>query len=221
MIWRDHWWFLEDHWKCRWFWRDYWKFSMVFGALSPLNVFWRSDHCHQWFFNGFWSCYHRSQWFSMVLDHWSNDAMVSMDGCGLMGFTTSPISQLSYLISQSVSQGNWSHPAHCNIWSWPWSLILSSDISQAFLLLINFPGFLLLINQIVFMEDFHGHQSRSWHGVTQKSQYWKRPNQHGFTMWTLHASLQSLILILTLGPLIRYWTKLPNTDPRPTRAQMN
>ena len=20
---------------------------------SPLNVFWRSDHCHQWFFNGF------------------------------------------------------------------------------------------------------------------------------------------------------------------------
>ena len=50
---------------------------------SPLNVFWRSDHCHQWFFNGFWSCYHRFQWFSMVPDHWSNDAMVSMDRCGL------------------------------------------------------------------------------------------------------------------------------------------
>ena len=28
-------------------------------------------------------CYHRFQWFSMVLDHWSNDAMVSMDRCGL------------------------------------------------------------------------------------------------------------------------------------------
>ena len=27
--------------------------------------------------------YHRFQWFSMVLDHWSNDAMVSMDRCGL------------------------------------------------------------------------------------------------------------------------------------------
>ena len=28
--------------------------------------------------------YHRFQWFSMVLDHWSNDAMVSMDRCGLL-----------------------------------------------------------------------------------------------------------------------------------------
>ena len=31
----------------------------------------------------FWCCYHRFQWFSMVPDHWSNDAMVSMDRCGL------------------------------------------------------------------------------------------------------------------------------------------
>ena len=29
--------------------------------------------------------YHRFQWFSMVPDHWSNDAMVSMDRCGLHG----------------------------------------------------------------------------------------------------------------------------------------
>ena len=28
-------------------------------------------------------CYHCFQWFSMVPDHWSNDAMVSMDRCGL------------------------------------------------------------------------------------------------------------------------------------------
>ena len=27
----------------------------------------------------FLCCYHRFQWFSMVPDHWSNDAMVSMD----------------------------------------------------------------------------------------------------------------------------------------------
>ena len=50
---------------------------------SPLNVFWRSDHCHQWFFDGFLFSYHRFQWFSMVPDHWSNDAMVSMDRSGL------------------------------------------------------------------------------------------------------------------------------------------
>ena len=34
----------------------------------------------RWFFLFF---YHRFQWFSMVPDHWSNDAMVSMDRCGL------------------------------------------------------------------------------------------------------------------------------------------
>jgi len=28
--------------------------------------------------------YHRFQWFSMVPDHWSNDAMVSMDRRGLI-----------------------------------------------------------------------------------------------------------------------------------------
>ena len=57
---------------------------MVLRRPSPLNVFWRSDHCHQWFFDGFSFFYHRFQWFSMVRDHWSNDAMVSMDRCGLL-----------------------------------------------------------------------------------------------------------------------------------------
>ena len=49
-----------------------------------MNVFWRSDHCHQWFFDGFLFSYHRFQWFSMVPDHWSNDAMVSMDRSDLV-----------------------------------------------------------------------------------------------------------------------------------------
>ena len=60
------------------------NFQWFLRRPSPLNVFWQSDHCHQWFFNGFWYCYHRFQWFSMVLDHWSNDAMVSMDRYGLV-----------------------------------------------------------------------------------------------------------------------------------------
>ena len=32
----------------------------------------------------FLCCYHVFQWFWMVPDHWSNDAMVSMDCCGLL-----------------------------------------------------------------------------------------------------------------------------------------
>ena len=35
-------------------------------------------------------CYHRFQWFSMVPDHWSNDAMVSMDRCGPLWALGSP-----------------------------------------------------------------------------------------------------------------------------------
>ena len=46
--------------------------------------FGRSDHCHQWFYDGFLMLLPSLQWFSMVPDHWSNDAMVSMDRCGLM-----------------------------------------------------------------------------------------------------------------------------------------
>ena len=67
---------------------------MVFKRpLQIFNGFW-GDH-HHWMFLGsltiaingftmvFWCCYHRFQWFSIVPDHWSNDAMVSMDRCGL------------------------------------------------------------------------------------------------------------------------------------------
>ena len=61
------------------------NFQWFLRRPSPLNVFWRSDHCHQWFFDGFSFFYHRFQWFSMVRDHWSNDAMVSMDRYGLVG----------------------------------------------------------------------------------------------------------------------------------------
>ena len=57
---------------------------MMLRRPSPLNVFGGSDHCNQWFFDGFWFFYHRFRWFLMVPDHWSNNAMVSMDRCGLM-----------------------------------------------------------------------------------------------------------------------------------------
>ena len=62
--------------------------------LQIFNGFW-GDH-HHWMFLGgltiaingftmvFWCCYHRFWWFLMVSDHWSNDAMVSMDRCGLV-----------------------------------------------------------------------------------------------------------------------------------------
>ena len=70
-----------------------------------MNVFWRSDHCHQWFFNGFLFCYHRFQWFSMVLDHWSNDAMVSMDRCGLVG--SSSISTGELITNQKLTIAPW------------------------------------------------------------------------------------------------------------------
>ena len=61
--------------------------------LQISNGFW-GDHHHWMFFGGltiaingfsmfFLFCYHRFQWFSMVPDHWLNDAMVSMDRCGL------------------------------------------------------------------------------------------------------------------------------------------
>ena len=54
--------------------------------FSPLT----SDHCFQWFSDGFGVTqpspvndfhppYHWFQWFSVVMDHWSNDAMVSMN----------------------------------------------------------------------------------------------------------------------------------------------
>ena len=54
---REHWilhWFGREHWTFQWFWRDYWKLQWFLVKPSPLNVFWCSDHWHQWFFNGFW-----------------------------------------------------------------------------------------------------------------------------------------------------------------------
>ena len=74
------------------------NFQWFLRRPSPLIVFWQSDHCHQWFFNGFWCCYHRFQWFSMVPDHWSNDAMVSMDRCCLINTVLKP-SSISLQIS--------------------------------------------------------------------------------------------------------------------------
>ena len=86
LIWEDHWqvqWFLGNH--CEFgFEVTIANFQWFLRRPSPLNIFRQSDHCYQWFFNGFWFCYHRFQWFSMVQYHWSNDAMVSMDRCGLI-----------------------------------------------------------------------------------------------------------------------------------------
>ena len=72
-----------NHW-CKWF-------------FDWLNVFWLSDHSHQWFFNGFPFFYHCFQWFSMVPYHWSNDAMVSMDRCGLVQAHTVDVEELMNL----------------------------------------------------------------------------------------------------------------------------
>lgn len=64
MIWGDHWTF-------KWFWSDHWN-QWFLRRPSPWNIFW------------FLSCYHCFQWFLMVMGHWSNKAMVSMERCGLV-----------------------------------------------------------------------------------------------------------------------------------------
>ena len=54
------------------------------------NIYFCKKHWHQWGFDGFWVTQplpltdfkpsdHCFQWFSMVMDHWSNNAMVLMD----------------------------------------------------------------------------------------------------------------------------------------------
>jgi len=88
--------------------------------LQIFNGFW-GDH-HHWMFLGgltiaingftmvFWCCYHRFQWFSMVPDHWSNDAMVSMDRCGLDYWLLSlvlPTSQQWLQILSLPSRSRW------------------------------------------------------------------------------------------------------------------
>ena len=105
LIWEDHWqvqWFLGNH--CEFgFEVTIANFQWFLRRPSPLNIFRQSDHCYQWFFNGFWFCYHRFQWFSMVQYHWSNDAMVSMDRCGL-------IHALSGILNVAV------HPSERRLW---------------------------------------------------------------------------------------------------------
>ena len=66
-------------------------FPMVFGpktigSNSFSMVFWSENHWHQWFFNGFvdrqpWDTM-VFQWFPMV-DHWSDDGMVTIHRSGL------------------------------------------------------------------------------------------------------------------------------------------
>ena len=76
--------FLGNHCKFQWFWRDHCKFSMVFEETITIECFLGGlTIAINGFTMVFWCCYHRFQWFSMVPDHWSNDAMVSMDRCGL------------------------------------------------------------------------------------------------------------------------------------------
>ena len=76
--------FLGNHCKFQWFWRDHCKFSMVFEETITIECFLGGlTIAINGFTMFFWCCYHRFQWFFMVPDHWSNDAMVSMDRCGL------------------------------------------------------------------------------------------------------------------------------------------
>ena len=81
--------FLWNHCKFQWFWRDHCKFSMVFEETITIECFLGGlTIAINGFTMVFWCCYHRFQWFLMVPDHWSNDAMVSMDRCGLPGTNT-------------------------------------------------------------------------------------------------------------------------------------
>ena len=81
------------------------------------NHFFCANHFHLMFFspltiafNGFsmvWGSFnHWIQWFSMVMDHWSNDAMVSMD--------RSPLSQTKVLYLYNYL-GELNYGILCNI----------------------------------------------------------------------------------------------------------
>ena len=73
-------------------WRDHCKFSMVFEETITIECFLGGlTIAINGFTMVFWCCYHRFQWFSMVPDHWSNDAMVSMDRCGLLPVLDPPL----------------------------------------------------------------------------------------------------------------------------------
>ena len=99
--------------------------------LQIFNGFW-GDHHHWMIFGGltiaingftmvFWCCYHRFQWFLMVPDHWSNNAMVSMDRCGLTG----------YFLTWLKSEKNW-----MSLWIWEMRALLAggSDLPRLLIL---------------------------------------------------------------------------------------
>ena len=71
---------LGNHCKFQWFWSNHCKFSMGFEETITIECFlavWPlPPMVFQWFFISLPSL-------SMVPDHWSNDAMVLMDRCGL------------------------------------------------------------------------------------------------------------------------------------------
>ena len=64
-----------------------------------MNVFWAADHCLQWFYDVFLILLPSLSMVSMVPDHWSNDAMVLMDRCGLIRIIFQPRIALASQIS--------------------------------------------------------------------------------------------------------------------------
>ena len=67
-------------------------FPMVFGPKTIVsncfsNGFWSKNHWYQWFFNGFVVRQPLDtmvfQWFPMVVNHWSDDGMVTIHRSGL------------------------------------------------------------------------------------------------------------------------------------------
>ena len=103
-------------------WRDHCKFSMVFEETITIECFLGGlTIAINGFTMVFWCCYHRFQWFSMVPDHWSNDAMVSMDRCGLTG----------YFLTWLKSEKNW-----MSLWIWEMRALLAggSDLPRLLIL---------------------------------------------------------------------------------------
>ena len=64
---------LTDYWAW-WFFNGFWVTQP-----SPLNDFQPPDHCFYWISMVLGSFKHWFQWFSMIMDQWSNDLMVVMD----------------------------------------------------------------------------------------------------------------------------------------------
>ena len=102
--------FLGNHCKFQWFWRDHCKFSMVFEETITIECFLGGlTIAINGFTMVFWCCYHRFQWFLMVPDHWSNNAMVSMDRCGLtwwLSLFSQPQFEAKMVVSKSGMLGH-------------------------------------------------------------------------------------------------------------------